>query len=82
MEKSGKKPLSKYEQKKARNRLVKIEREIAELERQQALVSSALENPPDDPVKVQKLGKKFVDLQSQVETLLSEWADLEEQLAG
>ena len=82
VEKSGKKPLSKYEQKKARNRLVEIEREIAELEKQQALVSSALENPPDDPVKVQKLGKKFVDLQSQVETLLGEWADLEEQLAG
>ena len=82
VEKSGKKPLSKYEQKKARTRLVEIEREIAELEKQQAMVSSALENPPDDPVKVQKLGKKFVDLQSQVETLLSEWADLEEQLAG
>jgi ATP-binding cassette subfamily F protein 3 len=74
--------LSKYEQKKIRARLSEIELEVAELEKQQTLVSSALENPPDDPGKVQKLGKKFVDLQSQVETLLAEWADLENQLAG
>jgi ATP-binding cassette subfamily F protein 3 len=80
--KAEKPSLSKYEQKKIRARLSEIELEVAELEKQQTLVSSALENPPDDPGKVQKLGKKFVDLQSQVETLLAEWADLEDQLAG
>lgn len=78
----GKKILSKYEQKKIKTRLSEIEGEIADLEKQQALVSAALENPPEDPAKVQKLGEKFVDLQAQVDTMLAEWADLEERLAG
>ena len=79
---TGKKTLSKYEQKKIRARLNEIEQEVAELEKQLALVSSVLENPPDDPGKVQKLGEKYVDLQKQSEMLLAEWAKLEEQLAG
>ena len=77
-----KKALSKYEQKKTRNRLAAIEREVAALEADQALVSSALENPPEDPIQVQRLGEKYVDLQTQVDTLLAEWAKLEAQLAG
>jgi len=76
------KTLSKYEQKKIRAKLAEIEQEVAELEKQQAFVSSALENPPDDPVKVQRLGEKYVDLQKKSEVLLAEWTKLEERLAG
>lgn len=76
------KSLSKYEQKKIRERMSAIEGEVAALESQQKLISSTLENPPEDPVKVQRLGEKYVDLQKQVDNLLAEWAKLEELLAG
>lgn len=74
--------LSKYERRRAKARLKAIEGEIHNLEAQQARISGILENPPEDPDEVLRLGGEYVALQQQIEVLTAEWAGLEEQLAG
>jgi ATP-binding cassette subfamily F protein 3 len=64
------------EEKRRRNRLKAIEEQIAELEGQLATLSRQLENPPADPVKVQKLGNDYVRLQGELEGLMKEWEAL------
>jgi ATP-binding cassette subfamily F protein 3 len=72
--------LSKYERKQLRKRMSEIEREVQALEDQQALISRRLEDPPEDPDQVLKLGAQYVELQEKMETLLAEWGRLEEQM--
>ncbi len=82
---SDKKPrrsqqLSKYEIRKIKSRLIEIEKEIHALEARQGEISVDLENPPEDPEEVLRLGDAYVELEQQIEKLLSEWAELEEKL--
>ena len=76
------KALSKYERRKAQNRLSEIEDSIQELEKEQAQLSQKLETPSEDPDEVLQLGEQYVAIQKQVEDLLAEWSDLEEKLAN
>lgn len=63
---------------KRRLQIEQLESRIAEMEALLSVLSSQLENPPADPVRVQHLGQEYVRVQSELEGLLGEW----ERLAG
>jgi hypothetical protein len=46
------------------------------LEAQLAVISQKLENPPPDPVKVQKWGNEYVHIQKELDRLLLDWESL------
>ena len=79
--KPSEKPLSKYERRKAENRLEDIEKKIQVLEEEQKIISDELANPPSDSSRVLKLGEDYVSLQSQIESLMNEWSELHEKIA-
>jgi len=80
-QKPKEKTLSKYERRKAANRLEEIEKQIQTLESKQKTISDELINPPADSNRVLKLGEDYVSLQGQVESLMEEWSELHEKLA-
>jgi ATP-binding cassette subfamily F protein 3 len=67
---------SSAEERQRQERLRQVEDEIDELEGKLALLSRKLENPPSDTAKVQKLGNEYVQMQKQLENLLSAWEAL------
>ena len=64
---------------KRKERIRMIEAEITALESQIAAVTRQLENPPSDAGKVVQLGHDYQNLQRNLETRLSEWAELAEE---
>lgn len=66
-------------EKRKRARLEELENTISALEKQIAVLERRLENPPPDPLQVQKLGTEYVRLQEQVSQLLEEWEQLHNQ---
>ena len=72
--------LTNFERRKMQERILEIEVEIHRLEEHQAELSAMLENPPENPNEVWQLGEQYVFLQEKIETLLSEWAELERLL--
>jgi ATP-binding cassette subfamily F protein 3 len=79
-ESMDKKPLSKYEVKKLRERQTKIEAILQTLGERLAMIASELENPPPQSEAVWQLGEAYVDLQAQIETLTAEWEEIEGKL--
>jgi ATP-binding cassette subfamily F protein 3 len=65
------------EEKRRRNRIKAVEDQIASIEALLAGLSRQLENPPADPVKVQKLGSDYVRLQVDLEEMMKEWEQLQ-----
>lgn len=57
-------------------RLGEVEVAIARLESQLEELSRKLENPPSDPLKVQRLGNEYIHLQKELDRLLLEWEEL------
>lgn len=64
------------QERRRRARLQKVEAQIANLEALLAALSLQLESPPSDPEKVQHLGKDYVQMQNELNALLSEWEGL------
>jgi ATP-binding cassette subfamily F protein 3 len=62
--------------------LQELEDTIARRERELAGLERKLENPPADPLQVQKLGNDYVRLQSEIDHLLEEWQRLHEMEAA
>jgi ATP-binding cassette subfamily F protein 3 len=71
--------LSKMEQRRRKQRLAALEEEVTALEDQLAGLSRQLENPPNDPGKVQELGQEYLRVQHLLETHLETWAALSEE---
>ncbi|HEY9076402.1 MAG TPA: ABC-F family ATP-binding cassette domain-containing protein [Anaerolineaceae bacterium] len=57
-------------------RMQELEAEISDLENRMAVISRALENPPADLGKVQRLGSDYVALQHTLEERMQEWGRL------
>jgi predicted nuclease with TOPRIM domain len=72
--------LTNFERRKMQERILEIEVEIHRLEEHQAELSAMLENPPENSNEVWQLGEQYVFLQEKIESLLSEWAELERLL--
>jgi ATP-binding cassette, subfamily F, member 3 len=64
------------DERRRRARLKEVEEQIANLEKQLAVLSRQLENPPPDPAKVQRLGGEYVRTQTELENLMAEWEGL------
>jgi ATP-binding cassette subfamily F protein 3 len=60
-------------ERKRRARLEEVESRIALLEGNLAAISLQLESPPTDPGVVQRLGEEYVQIQDEINALLSEW---------
>jgi ATP-binding cassette subfamily F protein 3 len=60
------------------NRLEEIETRVAELEVQLSDIGDQLAAPPADPDEVMRLGDDYVELQNELEALISEWGSLQE----
>ena len=57
-------------------RLQEIESQVAELELQLSTLSQQLERPPTESEIVQQLGEDYVEVQNEINALLSEWEQL------
>jgi ATP-binding cassette, subfamily F, member 3 len=68
---------SQAEQRRRKARLDEVERRVNELETQLAIISQKLENPPDNPAKVQSLGDDYVEIQNELQALIAEWEQLQ-----
>lgn len=66
--------LSKDQQRRRQQRLQEIEAGIAALEQELAHIGRQLEEPPADPVKVQRLGQEYQRIRDELEARLEEWA--------
>ncbi|MCL4561823.1 MAG: ABC-F family ATP-binding cassette domain-containing protein [Chloroflexi bacterium] len=73
-------PSVSNEERRRRSRLRELEERIAGLEAQMSALSRQLENPPDNPAKVQRLGSDYVRMQGELEQLLAEWEELQRTL--
>jgi ATP-binding cassette subfamily F protein 3 len=74
--KKGKRPSRSPEAKAKRRRIAQmqeLENQIAALESQLAELGKKLENPPDNPAEVAKLGKEYATVQREMDEKLSEW---------
>jgi ATP-binding cassette, subfamily F, member 3 len=67
---------SSSEERRRKARLAEVESVIASLEAQLDTISQKLENPPADPIKVQRLGREYVNLQNMLDDLMKEWESL------
>ncbi len=67
------------EERQRRQRLKVVEERIADLEALVAELSRKLENPPSDPAQVQRLGVQYVKSEEELNSLLSEWEELQTQ---
>jgi ATP-binding cassette, subfamily F, member 3 len=68
--------LSKFEQRRRKQRIEAVEAEISKLEDQMAKITRQLENPPPDPVKVQQLGEEYNRLQKELEERMEMWVEI------
>jgi len=57
--------------------LQELENQIAELEQLLAELGKQLENPPEDPAQVAKLGREYESVQRKMDEKLSEWEGLQ-----
>jgi ATP-binding cassette subfamily F protein 3 len=64
------------EDRRKQKRVKEIETLIDQLEADLAILAHRLENPPQDTVKVQKLGIEYVKVQRELEILMEEWEGL------
>ena len=60
-------------------RITDLEEEIGQLEERAAQLSRALENPPPDAGRVQKLGQEYLQVQAELEEKMDEWAEAAEE---
>ncbi|MCX6055682.1 MAG: ABC-F family ATP-binding cassette domain-containing protein [Chloroflexi bacterium] len=72
--------LSKSEKQKIDRKIKLMEEKIAETENQIKLIETTLENPPLDPVLIQKMGVDYTRLQSILEEWVDDWSALNETL--
>jgi ATP-binding cassette subfamily F protein 3 len=58
------------------SRIQEIEARISELENELSTISESLSSPPENPEEVQYLGDQYVEIQNELEALITEWEAL------
>jgi len=64
------------EQRRKLARMQELENRIAVLESELGDLAFQLENPPEDPGRVARLGKDYARVQAEMDALLVEWEQL------
>ena len=67
---------------KLKKRLELIELEIARLEERLLQITRTLENPPADPLIVNRLGQEYMSIREQLESTLVEWTEIHNELVN
>jgi len=67
---------SSSRERRRRARFQEVEALIIPLEGKLSSLSTQLEDPPTDPIIVQKLGQEYVQVQEELDNLLAEWETL------
>jgi ATP-binding cassette subfamily F protein 3 len=78
VQKKEKPVLSKDQQRRVRQQIERLEDEIDLLEQHLKALGVELENPPADPVKVQRLGEDYARVQADLDERIEEWTKLGE----
>jgi len=78
---SRKSPQAKAERRRIAQRQ-ELENQIAALETKLEELGQRLENPPDDPAEVAKLGKEYASVQCEMDEKLRAWESLELEETG
>jgi ATP-binding cassette subfamily F protein 3 len=72
--------LSKGERQRIEKKIRLSEERIAQIEDQLSVIQKQLENPPTDPLRVNKLGFDYTHLQKDLEEQMSQWTNLNEEI--
>lgn len=72
--------LSRNQRQQLEKKLAKLEAEIHEMENGKALCEAKLSNPPTDPAALLKLSDEYQALNTELDKLMENWADLAETL--
>jgi len=64
------------EERRNKKRINEIEEEITRLETRMDTLSTRLANPPNDPARIQELGRQYVENETRLNELLEEWENL------
>jgi ATP-binding cassette subfamily F protein 3 len=65
-------------ERRKRARLEEVEARVNELENNLAIITERLAVPPEDPEEVLRLGDDYVEIQNELEVLITEWGSLHE----
>jgi ATP-binding cassette, subfamily F, member 3 len=65
-------------ERRRKTRLDEVEASIGHLEAELVMLSRKLESPPDATDEVQRLGKRYLQAQNELEALMAEWETLHE----
>jgi ATP-binding cassette subfamily F protein 3 len=68
------------EEKRRRQRLKEVEKQIEDLEGELAILGAQLESPPEDAARVQKLGREYVKVQGELDHLMQTWESLQAEI--
>ena len=71
------KSLSKHEQKRRQAKINKLEDRILELENKLEDIGKLLQNPPEDPAEIQRLGEDYAYLEAGLNEYMDEWEALQ-----
>ncbi len=72
--------LSRNQRQQLEKKLAKLEAEIHEMENEKVLCEAKLSNPPTDPAALLKLSDEYQALNTELDKLMENWADLAETL--
>jgi ATP-binding cassette subfamily F protein 3 len=72
--------LSRNQEQQLHKQMSHLESEIEAHEIELGHISARLENPPDDPIKVQQIGQSYNQIRSKIDTLTQEWEALAAKL--
>ena len=75
---SLKKSQTSMDERRKEKQVKEVEVKIEQLEAYLANLALKLEHPPQDAVKVQKLGTEYVKVQKELEMLMDRWGSLHE----
>jgi len=73
------KPLSKHERKRRQAKIVALEDRILDFENQLESLGKKLQNPPEDPAEIQRLGEDYAYLEAELSHAMEEWEKLHKE---
>ena len=77
---NAKDALSRNQQQQIHKQMTRLESEIQILEVEMRSITARLENPPEDPLKVQQIGNLYNSLREKIDQLTHEWEILATKL--